>query len=58
MKQHSDYHVTNTSAELTKFDGRARGDDVMENLTVSKLSASQALVMTNKSLTRDKEPVL
>ena len=25
-----------TSAESTQFDGRARGDDVMGNLTVSK----------------------
>ena len=25
-----------TSAELIQFDGRARGDDVMGNLTVSK----------------------
>ena len=25
-----------TSGELTQFDGRARGDDVMGNLTVSK----------------------
>ena len=25
-----------TSAELIQFDGRARGDDVMENWTVSK----------------------
>ena len=36
-------HVT-TSAELTQFDGRARGDDVMGNLTVSKLRASQVTV--------------
>ena len=28
-----------TSAELTQFDGRARGDDVMGNLTVSLLRA-------------------
>ena len=33
-----------TSAELTQFDGRARGDDVMGNLTVSKLRASQVSV--------------
>ena len=33
-----------TSAELTQFDGRARGDDVMGNLTVSKLRASQVTV--------------
>ena len=37
MKRHGDYHVT----ELTQFDGRARGDDVMGNLSVSKLRASQ-----------------
>ena len=42
MKRHSDYHVT--SAELTQFDGRARGDDVMENLTVSLLRVSQVTV--------------
>ena len=35
MKRHSDYHVL-YSAELTQFDRRARGDDVMGNLTVSK----------------------
>ena len=28
-----------TSAELTQFDGRARGDDVMGNMNVSKLVA-------------------
>ena len=33
-----------TSAELTQFDGRAGGDDVMENLTVSLLRASQVTV--------------
>ena len=33
-----------TSAELTQFDGRARGDDVLGNLTVSKLRASQVTV--------------
>ena len=51
MKRHSDYHATinysyyyYTSAELTQFDGRARGDDVMGNLTVSKLRASQVTV--------------
>ena len=33
-----------TSAELTQFDGRARGDDVMANLTVSLLRASQVTV--------------
>ena len=30
-----------TSTELTQFDGRARGDDVIGNLTVSKLRAGQ-----------------
>ena len=44
MKRHSDYQVTITSAELTQFDGRARGDDVMGNLTVSLLRASQVTV--------------
>ena len=44
MKRHSDYHVTNTSGELTQFNGRARGDDVMGNLTVSLLRASQVTV--------------
>ena len=39
MKRHSDYHVTIYCAALTQFDGRARGDDVMGNLTVSKLRA-------------------
>ena len=43
MKRHSDYHVT-TSAELIQFDGRAHGDDVMENLTVSLLRASHVTV--------------
>ena len=33
-----------TSAKLTQFDGRARGDDVMGNLTDSKLCASQVTV--------------
>ena len=33
-----------TSAELTQFDGRARGDDVMANLTVSLLRVSQVTV--------------
>ena len=33
-----------TSAGLTQFDGRARGDDVIGNLTVSKLRASQVTV--------------
>ena len=33
-----------TSGELTQFDGRARGDDVMGNLTVSKWRASQVTV--------------
>ena len=33
-----------TSAELTQFDGRARSDDVMGNLTVSKWRASQVTV--------------
>ena len=42
-RRHSDDH-NYTSAELTQFDGRARGDDVMENLTVSLLSASQVTV--------------
>ena len=37
-KRHSDYHVLYSAAQ---FDGRARGDDVMGNLTVSKLRASQ-----------------
>ena len=32
------------SVELTQFDGRARGDDVMGNLTVSLLRASQVTV--------------
>ena len=32
------------SAEFTQFDGRARGDDVMGNLTVTKLRASQVIV--------------
>ena len=40
MKRHSGYHVTMYSAELTQFDGRARGYDLMGNLTVSKLRAS------------------
>ena len=44
MKRHSDYHVNIYSAALTQFDGRARGDDVMGNLTVSKLRASQVSV--------------
>ena len=33
-----------TSAELTQFECRARGDDVMGNLTVSVLHASQVTV--------------
>ena len=33
-----------TIAELTHFDGRARGNDVMGNLTVSKWRASQVTV--------------
>ena len=33
-----------TSAELTQFNGRARGDDVMGNLTVSLFRASQVTV--------------
>ena len=33
-----------TIAEFTQFDGRARGDDVMGNLTVSKLRVSQVSV--------------
>ena len=33
-----------TSAELTQFDGRASGDDVMGNLTVSKFRASRVTV--------------
>ena len=33
-----------TSVALTQFDGRARGDDVTGNLTVSKLRASQVSV--------------
>ena len=41
MKRHSDYHVT---VELTQFDSRARGDDVLGNFTVSKLRASQVTV--------------
>ena len=43
MKRHSDYHVNcnYTSAKLTQLDGRARGDDVIGNLTVSKLLASR-----------------
>ena len=52
MKRHSYYRVTKayrfwcnyTSAELTQFDGRARGDDVMGNLTVSLLRACQVTV--------------
>ena len=44
MKRQSDYHVDCTSAELTQFDGRARGDGVMGNLTVSKLRAGQVTV--------------
>ena len=32
------------SAELTQFDAHARGDDVIVNLTVSKLRASQVTV--------------
>ena len=42
MKRHSDYHVI--IPELIQFDGRARGDDVMGNLTVSLLRASQVTV--------------
>ena len=42
MKRHSDYHVTIPA--LTQFDGRARGDDVTGNLTVSLLRASQVTV--------------
>ena len=34
----------NYSAELTQFDGRARGDDVIGNSTVSKLRTSQVTV--------------
>ena len=44
MKRHSDYRVTIYSVELTQFDGRARGDDVIGNLTVAKLRASQVTV--------------
>ena len=33
-----------TSAELTHFDGRVRGDDAKGNLTVSLLRASQVTV--------------
>ena len=33
------------SAALTKFDGHARGDDVMGNVTVSKLRASQVSLL-------------
>ena len=43
MKRHS---CNYTSVELTQFDGRARGDDVMGNLTVIKLRASQVTVGT------------
>ena len=45
MKQHSDY-CNYTSSALTRFDGRARGDDVMGNLTVSKLRAAAPIHKT------------
>ena len=38
------YYYNYTSAELTQFDDHERGDDVMGDLTVSLLRASQVTV--------------
>ena len=43
MKRRRDYHVT-IQRRVAQFDERARGDDVMGNLPVLKLRASQVSV--------------